>query len=377
MKIIYCIHATFNSGGMERVLTNKINYLVQNYQYEILIVTTEQKGRPTFFPLDPSVKSIDLNINYSDDLDCEIVKKTYRFLSKRRKHKKRLERILLDYQPDIVLSMFGTEASFLYRIKDNSRKILEIHFSKFFRMQYDRPGLWRFVDFIRSRMDEQVVRKYDRFVVLTNEDKDYWGDLGNIVVIPNFSKPFSNKISSLSAHRMITVGRLSYQKGYDRLIKAWNIVKKEVSDWELHIYGNGELHDVLTTQITGLGLSNDVIIHDHIKDIEDIYINASGLVLSSRYEGLPMVLLEAMSCGLPIISYDCKCGPKDVITNSIDGFLIEEGNIDELANKILLIISDNELRCKMGRNSKLKSELFSENMIMEKWIKLFDELIRN
>jgi glycosyltransferase involved in cell wall biosynthesis len=374
MKIVYCIHATFNSGGMERVLVNKANYMVEKYGYEILIVTTEQKGRDPFFPLASSIKQIDLNINYADDADYGVFIKGYSFFKKKKMHRKKLEELLYSYKPNIVISMFGAESSFLYKIKDGSKKIIEIHFSKFFRMQYGRKGLWKFSDFIRTRMDEWIVKQYDKFIVLTNEDQGYWGNLKNIMVISNPAKSFSDRISSLTNPQIIAVGRLSYQKGYDRLIKAWSIVKKERRDWTLHIYGNGELYDELLMQIDQLGMLDDIHIHSQCKEMEDIYLNASTLVLSSRYEGLPMVLLEAMSCGLPIISFDCKCGPKDVITDSVDGFLVKEGDIHEFADKILCLIDHQELRRSMGKNAKLKSMQFSEEIIMRKWVKMFKEI---
>ena len=116
-----------------------------------------------------------------------------------------------------------------------------------------------------------------------------------------------------------------------------------------------------------------VVIHGPVKNIGEIYCNSSCFVLASRYEGFGMVLLEAMSYGLPIISYDCKCGPKDLINNGLNGFLVPEGNIEELANTIMRLISNRDMMIEMGRNAKVESQQYEREVIMQKWIDLFEK----
>lgn len=374
MKLLYCIHSTFNSGGMERVLANKANYLAKK-GYEITIATTEQGGKLPFYALDDSIKSIDLRINYASDNNKGVITKGVNYFIKKQRHKVRLSKLINEIQPDIVISMFGNESSFLCDIKDGSKKILEIHFSRYFRNQYERKGIWRLIDSFRNKQDEFFARNFDSFIVLTHEDKKYWGELNNITVIPNAAINLSDDKASLDRHSLIAVGRLTYQKGYDRLVHSWKIVHDIYPNWNLDIYGSGELHNDLTSLIEELGLSECVRIFNPINDIVNAYLEHSALILSSRYEGLPMVILEAMSCGLPIIAYTCKCGPKDVISNGIDGFLVEEGNIEDLANKIVQIIENTDLRKSMGVNAIEKSRLYSEEIIMEKWLSLFDYLL--
>lgn len=375
MKIVYCIQGIYNSGGMERILSNKINYLIHNKGYDITIVTTEQKGRKPFFSFHDSVSCIDLGINYSDDSQKGIIGKGLSFLRKRKIHRQKLSEVLMKIRPDIVVSMFGTEAYFLPNIGDESKKILEIHFSKFFRIQYGRKGLWRIVDWYRSKQDERLVKKFDKFVVLTDEDKKYWKSCNNISVIHNFITDKIGNRARLESKTAIAVGRLTYQKGYDRLIKAWKIVAEEYPDWHLNIYGDGELYNELLEEIQKEDLLNKITLNASVSDIESVYLNSSFLILSSRYEGLPMVLLEAFAYGLPVVSYTCKCGPRDVISNMVDGLLIEEGDIMALANGIKQMISDNSLRKNMGKNALQKSKKFSQNVIMNQWVTLFENLI--
>ena len=146
--------------------------------------------------------------------------------------------------------------------------------------------------------------------------------------------------------------------------------------WVLKIFGSGEKYDYVNNCIIESNLEKVIEIHEPTSDIQQEYLNSSIFVLSSRYEGLPMVLLEAMSCGLPVVSYDCKCGPKDIIKDGIDGFLVREGDIDDLARKIMLLIESEDLRKQMGTKAYQKSKLYSQETIMTKWEEVFESVVR-
>lgn len=375
MKIVYSIAATYNSGGMERVLANKANWLVRN-GYEISILTTDQKDRSSFFEFDPRVQFYDLGINYEENNGKSFLNKLIHYPFKQWKHKKALKKLLPELKADVVVSMFCNDASILPKIKDGSRKVLEIHFSRFKRQQYGRKGIWKIADELRSRNDLKVVSRFDRFVVLTEEDGEYWGGLDNIQVIPNARTFVLERPAELKEKRVIAVGRYCYQKALDRLIDAWNIICQSVDDWKLHLVGDGEDRAVLQEQIDRSGLSDKVVLGRAETDMKSVYASASILALSSRYEGLPMVLLEAQAAGLPIVSYECKCGPKDVITDGGDGYLVEEGNVSQLAEKLLELINDEELRRRMGTEAYKNSERFSEERVMAQWVELFNEVIK-
>lgn len=375
IKIIYCIPATYNSGGMERVLANKANWLVRN-GYNVSILTTDQMARRPFFDFDPRIQFYDLGINYEENNGKSFLNKLIHYPFKQWKHKNALKRILMEQNADVVVSMFGNDASILPGINDGSRTVLEIHFSRFKRQQYGRKGIWKIVDDIRSRNDLKVVSKFDRFVVLTEEDKGYWGDLQNIQVIPNARTFVFDRPAELTEKKVIAVGRYCYQKALDRLIDAWSIVCQSVSDWKLYLVGDGEDRVSLQQQIEKLGLSDKVILGRAETDMPSVYTDASILALSSRYEGLPMVLLEAQAAGLPIVSFECKCGPRDVLTNGEDGFLVKEGDVETLAAKIRELIIDEDLRRRMGAEAYKNSERFSEEKVMTQWVELFNEVIK-
>lgn len=373
MKIIYCIACTCHSGGMERVLTNKANYLAR-HGYEIVVVTTDQRGKQPFFPLEPSIRSIDLGINYDENNGKSFLNKLLHYPLKQYRHKKRLKAVLMEERPDVTVSMFNNDAGFIPGIKDGSAKLLEIHFSKFKRLQYGRKGLWRLADRWRSKQDERTVRKFDRFVVLTEEDKAYWGNLPNIMVIPNAISGIPAGTALLENKRVIAVGRYTYQKGFERLVDAWHLLASRFPDWNLVIIGDGEERPLLEQRIRSYGLERQVTLTRPTQEIGKVYMEASILASSSRYEGLPMVLLEAQAFGLPIVAFQCKCGPKDIVSDGMNGYLVPEGDTAGMAQRLEILMKDEALRKRMGLKAKESALRFNEETIMKKWMNTFQTL---
>lgn len=378
MKLIYCIHSVYNPGGMERVLLNKVRYLVEKMGWEILIVTTDQHNRPPFYPFPAEVRMVDLGINYSEDNAKGTLAKVRGYLKRRTQHKKALTTLLMQERADIVVSLYPSESSFLPDIKDGSKKVLELHYCKFFRLQYGRKGLMGLIDRYRTRLDERLVRRFDRFVVLTEEDKGYWGNLPNIEVIPNAALFIAPRHSTQTEKRVIAVGRLDYQKGFDRLIEAWALVQQNPAcrSWRLDIFGQGEWQELLEEMIRERGLRQTAQINPPSKQIGEEYAASSILVMSSHYEGFPMVMLEAMACGVPVVSYDFKCGPRDIIREGDNGLIIPEGDISALAEGICRLIQEEELRRSMSMKAQEVTTTYSEEKVMRRWITLFNSMAR-
>ena len=413
MKIIYLIAGTYRAAGMERVLANKADWLASR-GYDVLIVTTDQLGREPAFRLDPSIRSVDLDINYEENNGGRFLNKVLHYPLKQWRHRRRLSALLKAEKADVVVSMFCNDAAFLPFIKDGSRKVLEIHFSRFKRLQYGRKGLWALADRFRSRNDLRVVSRFDRFVVLTQEDRGYWeaeAALPNICVIPNArtfapavapempaagpgmsaanpaalavglgapaAQPSATAVtpapsgSATSGGIVLAAGRYNAQKAFDRLIEIWKTVAPQAPGWKLRIAGEGELRQALQQQIDAAGLHNSVILGKAEGDIRDFYAAADIYALTSLYEGLPMVLLEAQSSGLPIVAMACKCGPRDVVTDGEDGFLVPEGDNEAMADKLLELINDPALRHRMGAAALRASDRFDEAAVMQRWTGLF------
>ena len=373
MKIVYCIAGTYNSGGMERVLANKANWFAHQ-GYDVTIITTEQKGREPFFSLDKRITCHDLGIGYEENNGGTFFNKLLHYPFKQYRHRKRLAKLLEQIKPDITVSMFCNDVSFLPKVKDRSKKVLEIHFSKFKRLQYARKGLWRLADIYRNKREEQQVRRFDRFIVLTEEDKGYWGNLPNIEVIPNARTFSPTTIATLDTRRVVAIGRYTHQKGFERLIEAWNKVYRQHSDWKLDIIGEGEELLALQTLIDHYNIAESCRLCPPTNNMDAVYRNASIIAMSSRYEGLPMIMLEAQAYGIPIVAFNCKCGPMDVITDGIDGYLVTEGDCEELAQRIANLMKDDKRRLQMGKEAHKSSGRYSEENIMYKWTTLFQQL---
>ena len=376
MKLIYCITSVYNPGGMERVLLNKVRWFVAQGGHELSVVTTDQQGRPPFYAFPPEVKMTDLGIDYSVDNGRHPVAKILSYLRKRRKHRKALTALLMREKADIVISLYPSESSFIPRIADGSKKVLELHYCKFFRLQYGRKGLLGLADRFRTWQDERIVRRFDKFVVLTREDAGYWGALPNLAVIPNAALQVAPVLPAQPGRRVIAVGRLDYQKGFDRLIQAWALLPATLrSTWRLDIFGQGEWETRLREQIVGEHLTGSVQIHPPTARIFEEYAASAFLVMSSHYEGFPMVLIEAMGCGLPGVCFGFRCGPRDIIRDGENGRIVPEGDIPALARAMEEMMRDDALRTRMSTEARKVTQTYSEETVMRQWTQCFENLL--
>ncbi|MGM9739230.1 MAG: glycosyltransferase family 4 protein [Candidatus Cryptobacteroides sp.] len=381
MKLFLTTHSLANPGGMERVLVNKITWLRKHTDWEILVVTTDQKGRDLFYPVPDGVRIVDLGINYSDDNGKGFLGKLVGYFRRRRVHRKRLEALIGEERPDIVDCQYPGECGFVPGLKDGSRKVLELHQSKLFHYQYNRSGLMGLADRYRAWTDERLVRKFDRFVVLTEEDAAMWGDVPGMVVIPNAvvagSEDNAGVTDRAGCRRVIAVGRLDYQKGFDRLIEAWDIVQKDgrFAGWRLDIFGQGEWKEMLEGRIQELGIQGNTRINAPVRNIAAEYAASSMLVMSSHYEGFPMVMVEAMSLGLPVVTFDYQCGPKDIIDHGKNGLLVKEGDIQGLADAMMSLMASSETLARMSVEARKVTEKYSEEKVMGMWLALYEGLM--
>lgn len=376
MKLIYCIRATYNPGGMERVLFNKVTWLVKKLGWEVMIVTTDQQNRPPFYPFPQEVRMVDLDVNYADDNEKPVWKKIIGYLRRKRLHRQRLTELLMKERADIVVSLYPSESSFIPSIQDGSKKVLELHYCKFFRLQYGRKGLLGLIDKWRTQQDERIVRRFDKFVVLTQEDKGFWGTLPNLEVVPNAALFIANQTSTCMDKRVIAVGRLDYQKGFDRLIEAWLLIQQsgKFDDWRLDIFGQGEWQEWLQQMIQEKGLTETARINRPTKEIGKEYAQSALLVMSSHYEGFPMVMIEAMACGLPVVAFDFLCGPKDIIRPGINGLLVKNGDIEGLAQAMMQLMEDEAYRMQLSQQARKVTDTYSEETVMAQWVSLFTAL---
>ena len=377
LKLVYITPALYMAGGVERVLTLKANYFAEHFGYDITIILTEGKDKPLFYPLSNKIKVINLNIGFEELWSCSFVKKIFVYLKKQRQFKKALTRELMRLRPDITISLLRREINFLNDIKDGSRKIGELHVNRanYRNFEVNDSNFFKNL-FAKFWMHSLVakLKKLDCFVVLTEEDKDAWPELKNIRVIPDPLSFLPTKHSELKERRVIAVGRYVYQKGFDLLLQVWSKIEKLYPDWQLVIFGDGD-RTPYENQMKALGIDdNRCHLNGPTSNVQHEYINSSIFVFSSRFEGFGMVLVEAMACGLPVVSFDCPCGPKDIIKDGEDGILVENGNIELLASSLSILINDESLRKSMSKAGQKNAQRFNIVHIAEQWRDLFESL---
>lgn len=379
MKIVYCLNSIRGIGGIQKVTVVKANALAEISDNEVYVVVTDNKGGVLTEPLSPKVHLIDLDVNYyQDDWQSKwnVLKGIF---IKRREHKKRLKAVLNEIQPDVVISVGQSEKNMIPSIKVNFVKIREFHYTKDYRMKHANSLLDKLMAIWGNLYDYIIFKTngYDKIIILTNEDLYLnWKGYTNVSVIPNPSTFQSDRIASLESKKVVSVGRLSMPKNFVSLIRAFRWVVEKHSDWILEIYGEGPQKIELENLINQLNLTQNVYLKGYTSDVKGVMTDSSIFVLSSIFEGFALVLIEAMSCGLPVVSYACPTGPKDIITEGKDGFIVPVNDEKELARRICLLIEDENKRKVMGRCALEKSKQYQIGPIVQQWMKLFDELIK-
>lgn len=379
MRIAYIYTALVTVGGADRVVTEKANYLADKMGHDVYIITDSQNNRQPAFPLSDKVKHIDLDVNFDKQYHHGLVVRSYYYFSLMRLYKKRLTKLLNEIKADVVITTLGRDLDFLTKLKDGSKKVGESHIAKQYTRNFHlleaRGFPYKPIAQYWRRKQEKAVKRLDAFVVLTQYDAKSWSPIKVAEIIPNSLPFYTDESSSLNKKKIITVGRLSEQKGFDLLISAWSLIAMRHPEWELHLYGEGELENELRKSIIQHGLKDSFILHKPVKNIKEKYLESSIYVMSSRFEGFGMVLIEAMACGVPCISFDCPHGPSYIIKDGEDGILVENGNVEKLADAISSLIVDEEKRTEMGKAAKRNVVRYSQENIMQQWENLFNKLM--
>ena len=376
MKIVYCLNSIRFLGGIQRVTTVKANALADIPGNEVYIVVTDNKAGPEIHELSPKVHLIDLDINYYDhNQERSMLTNLIVGVAKGVPHKKALVKVLNQINPDIVISVGMSEKYMLTSMKKRTWKIIrEFHSEKYYRSKHAysmfKKIQGRLSDFYEFHYAD---KKFDRIVVLTEEDKETnWQGWSNVSVIPNPVAFKCDSPSDLTEKSVISMGRLEHVKNFSSLISAFNIVAQRHPDWTLNIYGDGSLKESLQNQINGNGLQNNVFLMGFSNDMESALRQSSIFAFSSLVEGFALVIVEAMECGLPAVSYQCPCGPKDIITDGKDGFLVPVNDEQMLADKICDLIEDENLRRQMAAAAKVRAQHYHVENIAKQWMELFN-----
>lgn len=359
MKLLYITNGITGSGGLERVLSVKASLLADDFSYQCHILTLNEMDKKPFYTFS---KNVNLH-------SIPVTGNPVQYFSQFRDG---IQKAVNKIQPDIILVCDdGLKGFFLPKLINTTAKwIYERHVSKLIEAKSVQGFAKNILTKAKWLLMDKLGSTFAKFIVLTDGNKKEWKSLTNLEVIPNPLSFYPSASSSLDQKTIICVGKISDHKGQDLLVQAWDKVHEEHPDWKLELYGNANEGFLNTTHLH----KKNIYYFAPEKNILEKYLNSSIYVMSSRFEGFGMVLIEAMACGVPCISFDCNYGPSDIIDNNQDGFLIENGNVQELVNHILQLIANDQLRMTMGMKAKQNVKRFAPEVIAEKWDQLFKQI---
>ncbi len=371
MKIIFINRIFAVWGGLERVWTDKMNTLAEISGYEVCLVTTDQGGHKFPYPLLDNVRHVDLGIRFTQQYQYKGLRRHWIYWKLMKLFQKKMKVFLKTERPDILITNASEFADFLVKCKGGVPLIVESHGT------FDRPFHMRkmtITNQIKRYFHNKALSKADRIVALTHGDAEQWKRINtNVSIIPNIvTMNETDTYSNGEAKRVIFVGRLDSQKGYQYLDAIWKLVEERHPDWSLDIYGEG------TDLKENLGMipkGKNVYTHGQTLDILDKYKESSILILTSVYEPFGLVMPEAMSCGLPVVAFDCPYGPSEIISEGKDGFLIDCYDVKAFADKLCLLIENEALRKQMGLYAIQSALRFKKEKIMPQWNALFESFV--
>lgn len=364
MKILYTIDQVYKHGGIEKALSQKANYLADVDGDEVYVLTHNQGEKPAVYPFSDKIQFLDLGINYVEGRSYFHPKN----LLKARKHKAALKRALKQIQPDIVISCsFGPNFYFLPEVEKQIPKVKEFHGSRYFSSK--QPPNFKQKLQVAKRLKAES--QYDAIIVLNEDEKPYYNS-SKITVIPNPTE-WVEYSSDLTSKKVLAAGRISPVKNFGELIEIWKTVAEDFPDWELHIFGE----DYLNTQVqlekmrNELGLENAVKFKGTSTDMEKTMRDYSIYAMTSKTECFPMILLESLSMGIPILTYNSPTGPKYIVTDGEDAFLVPYKNKEIFIDKLKELMRDDNLRIQMGKKGRQNAKRFEISVVMKQWKDLF------
>lgn len=370
MRIVYIYRDFSSKGGLERILCEKASALA-DMGLDVHIVCSSRDGRQQFaYPLDHRVHVHDIGLEFAGA--SGLLTLPFEWLRFKYIENRALGRMLDRLHADVVVAtpMWMPASTF-----GNKRKVvIESHLSRnMLNAGSKLPSIHRFFNNIAEK-------KAAAIVTLTNEEAALWSKGRRTVVIPNFTSIVCGGRPAAGTRRAIAVGRLHEQKDFGMLVEAWTHVARSHPDWSIDIYGEGPDRAMLQKLIRDARLEHAVRLQGNVHDIKKEYASHDFLVLCSKREGLPLVLIEAMTCGCPCISVDCECGPREIIADGDDGLLVpyrshtRDERVRSLSDAICKMIDNPDMLARFSDSGRRNVERFNKASIMRQWIDLFEEV---
>lgn len=380
---ILIIHRSFALvGGAERVIIDKANYLADE-GHQLMLVSYEQGDHPLPYELHPSVQYRDLDCRFFTLSKYSALKHLYLYFRLKKQFRNNLRSVVHEFKPEVVVlaSDWQTLMGTVIESVNPVPVIAEFHNT----YDYVMRKVGTSEGWLKAKLTQLYYRqtiknlgKCAQLVVLTDSDARGWRQhFDNVTVIPNPVTLYPDVIDDIPKDpgRIIYVGRFNHEKRIDRLITAFSMISDKYPDWHVDIFGDGNEKENLLHQIAEMKLEDRVIIHEPTKAIFDEYKRSEMLVLCSEHEASPLVLVEAMACGVPCVSMDCPNGPRDIIKNGKTGLLAENGNVSDMSAKIEWMILHETERYKMGRKAREFAATRQLYVVMTEWKRLYSSCI--
>ncbi|MBP4137572.1 glycosyltransferase [Flavobacterium geliluteum] len=350
MKLLYIVPKIKNVGGVARVLAIKANYFVENFGYEVHVLSQNEEKNEPFYSFNKKI--IFHNVNLSSNI-CSIL------WSLRKTINQKIDNI----KPDIIVVADNGLKAFIYPfiISVKTPLVFECHGSKYVEEKAQKTS---FLLKLKYKFKNFGASRFTYMVALSTESSKEW-NVKNTIIIANPSWIKTDSKASLESKKVISIARNSYEKGLDRLLLIWKIISPKYPDWTLDIYTDDIVS--LEKEARNIGIISTINYFNFSTNIEEKYVEFSIYLMTSRSEGFPMVLLEAMAFGLPCIAYDCRIGPRSIIKKDKTGFLIPDENIEQYVEKLSLLIENKEQRLELGANAIENMKNFSLHKIMSQW----------
>ncbi|SHM85135.1 glycosyltransferase family 4 protein [Flavobacterium saccharophilum] len=361
MRLLYIVPKIKNAGGVARVLAIKANCFVEHFGYEVHILSQNEDKEIPFYDFDSEVVFHNMILKGN----------VFKFFNS---FQKEINQKISEIKPDVILVADNGLKAFVFPFiaKTKTPIVFECHGSKFIEEEFQKTNfISKSIQKAKYQFKDFGARKFTKIVALSEGNLKEW-NVANGVVIPNPSWIKTKKYADLKQKKVIAIARNSYEKGLDRLLLIWKEIGEKYPDWTLDIYTDDV--DALEQDAIKLEIESGINYLHFVKNIQKKYLKASICVMTSRTEGFPMVLLEAMASGLPCISYDCPTGPLAIITNAENGFLIPDNNIEMFVEKLSFLIENEEVRAKFGLDAKETSKEYSVKKIMEQWREFLESL---
>ncbi|MDR0963535.1 MAG: glycosyltransferase family 4 protein [Clostridium sp.] len=358
--ICFFIGDMTRSGGTERV-TEQVSTLLCD-EYRTHIVSLQRQAFTFFYPLQEKVATYTILKKPRKNIQRAVFAFPYIISVLARYIKRNQIDILIDV--DSVLDVFSIPLKFFCKVKVISWTQFAFH---------SKVGTG-----FRPLIEKISAKFSDATVVLTTKDyatvKAAGKRRGVLRCIPNMVFPV-DRMPPAHLQQILSVGRLTYQKGFDYLIDVARLVLPKHPTWRWVIVGEGEERAALTRKIKDNGLEDRVVLAGQQKDVAAYYLNSAIYVLTSRFEGLGMVILEALGQHVPVVSFDCEAGPSDMIADGANGFLVPCFRVEEMANCIDELIESPKKREAFSRASLMKLDAFMPQNVAKQWKALFEEVL--